>query len=77
MELNTNMLGVNNEEIDSSISGSQLSKGFCFAFPETTNISGVKLNSPQTDIYYDLQGRKVSHPTRGMYILNGKKVFIK
>lgn len=77
MELNTNMLGVNNEEIDSSISGSQLSKGFCFAFPETTNISGVKLNSPQTDIYYDLQGRKVSHPTRGMYILNGKKVFVK
>lgn len=77
MELNTNMLGVNNEEIDSSISGSQLSKGFCFVFPETTNISGVKLNSPQTDIYYDLQGRKVSHPTRGMYILNGKKVFIK
>lgn len=77
MELNANMLGVNNEEIDSSISGSQLSKGFCFAFPETTNISGVKLNSPQTDIYYDLQGRKVSHPTRGMYILNGKKVFVK
>lgn len=77
MELNTNMLGVNNEEIDSSISGSQLSKGFCFAFPETTNISGVKLNSPQTDIYYDLQGRKVSYPTRGMYILNGKKVFVK
>ncbi len=77
MELNTNMLGVNNEEIDSSISGSQLSKGFCFVFPETTNISGVILNSPQTDIYYDLQGRKVSHPTRGMYILNGKKVFVK
>lgn len=26
------------------------------------------------DTYYDLQGRKVTHPTRGIYIKNGKKV---
>ena len=26
--------------------------------------------------YYDLQGRKVSHPTRGVYIRNGKKVIL-
>lgn len=27
--------------------------------------------------YYDLQGRKVAHPTKGLYIVNGKKVIIK
>ena len=27
--------------------------------------------------YYDLQGRKVANPTRGLYIVNGKKVVIK
>lgn len=26
--------------------------------------------------YYDLQGRKVTHPTRGVYIRNGKKVIL-
>ena len=27
--------------------------------------------------YYDLQGRRVEHPTKGLYIINGKKVVIK
>jgi hypothetical protein len=27
--------------------------------------------------YYDLQGRKVLHPTKGLYIVNGKKVVVK
>lgn len=26
---------------------------------------------------YDLQGRKVAHPTEGLYIVNGKKIFVK
>ena len=37
------------------------------------NISRTELNSD----YYDLQGRRVSMPTRGLYIVNGKKVVIK
>ena len=35
--------------------------------------SDVKLNGD----YYDLQGRRVLTPTRGLYIVNGKKVIIK
>ena len=27
--------------------------------------------------YYDLQGRRVAQPTKGLYIVNGKKVIIK
>ena len=34
--------------------------------------------APNTDApYYDLQGRPVAHPTRGIYIKDGKKVAIK
>lgn len=28
-------------------------------------------------IYYDLQGRRVTNPTKGIYIMNGKKVLVK
>ena len=31
----------------------------------------------ETNSYYDLQGRKVAHPTRGIYIKDGRKVVIK
>ena len=28
-------------------------------------------------VYYDLQGRRVANPSKGLYIVNGKKVIIK
>ena len=40
--------------------------------------TGIEVpKSEQADIYYDLQGRPVAHPTRGIYIKDGKKVAIK
>ena len=33
--------------------------------------------SPQTEVVYDLQGRRIAHPTRGLYIINGRKVLIR
>lgn len=45
---------------------------------ETTGISTTLVNNEKMDNnYYDLQGRKVANPTRGLYIVNGKKVVIK
>lgn len=32
---------------------------------------------PASPIYYDLQGRRHSQPTKGLYICNGKKVLVK
>ncbi len=32
---------------------------------------------PQSDAYYDLQGRRVSKPVHGVYIHNGKKILVK
>ncbi|MBR3883499.1 MAG: discoidin domain-containing protein [Bacteroidaceae bacterium] len=44
-----------------------------------TSIEDVYENNDthHSNLYYDLQGRIVEHPTRGIYIHNGKKVFIK
>ena len=39
-----------------------------------TGIQSVKTPQPQSDVIYDLQGRRVTHPTRGIYIKNGKKM---
>ena len=41
---------------------------------ETAGINNVNVN--HNDNYYDLQGRHVEHPKRGLYLVNGKKVFI-
>jgi hypothetical protein len=51
-----------------------------FVEGEATGISEVRTLDPQTihdGYYYDLQGRRVENPTHGLYIINGKKVFIK
>ena len=77
LEVTNNKLGVSDEELDTSTPGAQLSKGFSFKFPETTDISGVTTPATLSNTYYDLQGRKVTQPTRGLYILNGKKVIVK
>ena len=40
--------------------------------------TGIEVpKSEQADIYYDLQGRPVANPIRGIYIKDGKKVVIK
>ena len=49
-----------------------------FGFGNTTSINDVRGQKEEVrGEYYDLQGRRVSQPTRGLYIVNGKKVVIK
>ena len=46
--------------------------------PEDTNIEEIEIGLPiSLELYYDLQGRCYSHPTKGLYIKGGKKVVIK
>ena len=56
-------------------------KGFVLEFEDgsTTGIETIETskNSTEDGVYYDLQGRRVENPTRGVYIVNGKKVVIK
>ena len=48
-------------------------------FDETTGIENIaKSQEPRANgQYFDLQGRKVANPQKGLYIVNGKKVVIK
>jgi len=44
---------------------------------KSTGIADTKLNSEDSGDFYDLQGQKVSNPTKGIYIKNGKKYVFK
>ena len=49
-----------------------------FDFGETTGINAV--NGSELKVngeYYNLNGQRVANPTKGLYIVNGKKVVIK
>lgn len=49
-----------------------------FTVGTPTGIQGVTDNNQGKEpVYYDLQGRIVTHPTKGIYIVNKKKVIIK
>lgn len=47
-----------------------------FRFRDVTGVEEV-VTIFEKDAVYDLSGRRVMHPTKGLYIVNGKKVFIK
>ena len=49
---------------------------YSFRFDGTTGIENVEGQSEGTAIY-DLMGRRVENPTRGIYVINGKKVLVK
>ncbi len=44
--------------------------------PEENAVIGVEGVEVKDNIYYDLAGRKVMNPGKGIYILNGKKVIL-
>ena len=42
---------------------------------DVTAIKNIKVGT-EDNVYYDLQGRRVLYPTKGLYIVNGKKVLV-
>lgn len=46
-------------------------------YSEADGIQDVKIDAKVEGQYYDLQGRRIDHPVKGVYLLNGKKVVIK
>ena len=72
----TTKLGVSDEELDTSVGGSQLSLRFDFG--GTTGVDKVQTESGADAVIYDLYGRKVNKATTpGFYIINNKKVWVK
>jgi hypothetical protein len=41
---------------------------------ETDHVNNIEFIFPEKEQYYDLQGRKVENPQKGIYIINGRKV---
>ena len=42
---------------------------------DVTGITGVRGKRAEAKgVFFDLQGRRVTQPTKGLYIVNGKKV---
>jgi hypothetical protein len=54
--------------------------GYRFDFDDTptgiSEVQGAKRNV-QDDVFYNLAGQRVVNPTKGIYVVNGKKVIIK
>ncbi|MBO4720939.1 MAG: hypothetical protein J5658_13865 [Prevotella sp.] len=44
---------------------------------ESTGISNIEAETIGDDVIYNLRGQRVENPTKGLYIINGKKVVIK
>ena len=60
-----------------SVNKSSSARDFLGFGEETTAITGVNGNVNENQEVYDLSGRRVAQPTKGLYIVNGKKVIIK
>ncbi len=48
-----------------------------FTIGTTTGINSISLQADSDDMFYNLNGQKVTTPRNGVFILNGKKVLIK
>lgn len=59
------------------LEGVSLANGFVLDESETTGINNVNCNTITNNRIFDMQGREVVRPTKGLYIVNGKKVVIK
>ena len=44
---------------------------------DPANIEGPKCTIQKSELTYDLQGRQVENPTKGIYIVGGKKIIVK
>lgn len=64
-------------DFDAETPGPGARMSFLLDEVETTGIKTVQASGLKATGYYDLQGRRVSQPTKGLYIVNGRKVVVK
>ena len=61
-------------KVPAAVAGSANALRIRFADEETTGIDNSELTVQDSAVIYDLMGRKVTNPTKGVYIVNDKKV---
>ncbi len=67
-------VGANTAYLPSDFAGA---REFYLFEGETTGINEELRMKNEESVFFDLQGRRVAQPTKGLYIVNGKKVVIK
>ena len=73
----TGTIGANKAYLTYSGGGGAGAREF-FLFDEATGIEMPTVEDVNADdVFYDLQGRRVATPAKGLYIVNGKKVMVK
>lgn len=73
---NTTTLAANKAYLEAS--QAQGINALRFSFGEVTGIDGIESGEqPATGVYYDLSGRRVKTPAKGIYVKDGKKVIVK
>ena len=71
-------LSANSAYLPTDFDGSSAPVFLLFSGSETTGINAVQgSQSKANGEYYNLNGQRVAQPTKGLYIVNGKKVVVK
>ncbi|MBR1557733.1 MAG: hypothetical protein IJ647_08250 [Prevotella sp.] len=71
-------LSANSAYLPTDFDGSSAPVFLLFSGSETTGINAVQgSQSKANGDYYNLNGQRVAQPTKGLYIVNGKKVVVK
>lgn len=69
--------GNGNVNIKNNIFTDANTQGYNLSLTAPTGISAVKAAMAEGTVVYDMQGRRVENPAKGLYIVNGKKVVLK
>ena len=77
LALESSDLGIFDDETNTEDEGGQLSNRLRFDFGGSTGIDNSVIRNHDSEIIFDLSGRRVTHPAKGIYIVGGKKVVIK
>lgn len=60
-----------------TVSGARKAVTFNLDGAEASGIADINRETKGVGTYYDMQGRRVAKPTKGLYIVNGKKTLVK
>ena len=63
--------------LPANFDGGSGARAFYSLFDDVTAIEAVTPATVENGMFFDLQGRRIAKPTKGIYIVNGKKVAIK
>ena len=66
-----------NVNVNNNIFTDANTQGYSLSLTAPTGISAIKAAMAEGTVVYDMQGRRVENPAKGLYIVNGKKVVLK